>query len=540
MQPLFSIITITFNAANELPATLASVKAQTFTDYEHLIVDGKSKDNTVELARNSGIANMRITSEPDRGLYDAMNKGIRQATGKYLIFLNAGDAFHAPETLKQIAETITEDMLDPDGIQQVLSDSDDDNEDMLKEFDPNNHSDDDDSDPFGQFSDSISSCFRTDESGDEQAAEDGSQTPGKKRKSRIPIHKKHKKAKNDDSDLSSLSEATDAENPEDADLMEALEDEIFGQPNVPDDAPKDVFGFPSTKPAKLPKYKTPKNMNHLWNVVRKKYINISKKGHAAYPACRERPEAIKKLIARQRVVFEYIYVTRRIRALQRVNYQLRSLPDVGYTAIFRIREGKRLTLALRAAQRRIRILRQATAVDEFGRSAYTIESEIEKQRIRMLVNLSKKKKEVSDLSAQIAELQRQIGDYDRRIQLMTQKKSEYTKYFKKSSSNRKESKSARITTKITLDSDQPKADNENNQHEGRESSIVDESHPNEQDGESIPKLSFGGSPEGGKTLLSNSQRIPAIQTPTPPNEPRQGSKSPRSRIPVPKNHFDSV
>ena len=107
MQPLFSIITITFNAANELPATLASVKAQTFTDYEHLIVDGKSKDNTVELARNSGIANMRITSEPDRGLYDAMNKGIRQATGKYLIFLNAGDAFHAPETLKQIAETIT-------------------------------------------------------------------------------------------------------------------------------------------------------------------------------------------------------------------------------------------------------------------------------------------------------------------------------------------------------------------------------------------------------------------------------------------------
>ena len=83
------------------------VKAQTFTDYEHLIVDGKSKDNTVELARNSGIANMRITSEPDRGLYDAMNKGIRQATGKYLIFLNAGDAFHAPETLKQIAETPT-------------------------------------------------------------------------------------------------------------------------------------------------------------------------------------------------------------------------------------------------------------------------------------------------------------------------------------------------------------------------------------------------------------------------------------------------
>lgn len=104
-SPLFSIITITFNAAKELPATLDSVAAQTFHDFEHLIIDGASKDDTVEIARRSGIDNMRIKSEPDKGLYDAMNKGIREAQGEFLIFLNAGDAFHSPDSLRQIAET---------------------------------------------------------------------------------------------------------------------------------------------------------------------------------------------------------------------------------------------------------------------------------------------------------------------------------------------------------------------------------------------------------------------------------------------------
>ncbi len=106
MNHLFSIITITFNAEKELPATLSSVKNQTFTDFEHLIIDGKSKDKTVELAKASGIPNIDITSEPDKGLYDAMNKGIRKANGKYLIFLNAGDCFHTEDTLQEIADCI--------------------------------------------------------------------------------------------------------------------------------------------------------------------------------------------------------------------------------------------------------------------------------------------------------------------------------------------------------------------------------------------------------------------------------------------------
>ena len=104
MAATFSIITITYNAEEELPATLASVAEQTCTDYEYLVVDGASTDGTVALAQRSGIEGIRIVSERDGGLYDAMNKGIALATGKYLIFMNAGDAFHSRTTLAQYAE----------------------------------------------------------------------------------------------------------------------------------------------------------------------------------------------------------------------------------------------------------------------------------------------------------------------------------------------------------------------------------------------------------------------------------------------------
>ena len=104
-QPLFSIITITFNAATTLPATLRSVEEQTFTNYEYIVVDGASRDNTVALVEASQLP-VRMVSEPDKGLYDAMNKGLKMAAGEYLIFLNAGDSFHAPDTLQRVAEAI--------------------------------------------------------------------------------------------------------------------------------------------------------------------------------------------------------------------------------------------------------------------------------------------------------------------------------------------------------------------------------------------------------------------------------------------------
>ncbi len=106
MSPLFSIITVTYNAAETLPATLASIKEQSCKLYEYIVMDGVSKDNTVQLATDANIPNARIISSPDKGLYDAMNKAIDIATGEYLIFLNAGDAFHSPDTLQKIADVI--------------------------------------------------------------------------------------------------------------------------------------------------------------------------------------------------------------------------------------------------------------------------------------------------------------------------------------------------------------------------------------------------------------------------------------------------
>ena len=103
-SPLFSIITITYNAQEVLRPTLASVSGQSFRNFEHIIIDGASRDDTVSIARNEGIDGIKIFSEPDRGLYDAMNKGIARATGRYLIFLNAGDSFAATNALSRLAE----------------------------------------------------------------------------------------------------------------------------------------------------------------------------------------------------------------------------------------------------------------------------------------------------------------------------------------------------------------------------------------------------------------------------------------------------
>ena len=96
-----SIITVTYNAEATIGRTLESVARQTHPDIEHLIIDGASKDRTVEIARQYPHAT--VVSEPDKGLYDAMNKGILRATGDYLCFLNAGDALHGKDTIAHVA-----------------------------------------------------------------------------------------------------------------------------------------------------------------------------------------------------------------------------------------------------------------------------------------------------------------------------------------------------------------------------------------------------------------------------------------------------
>lgn len=104
---VFTVITVTYNAAQTLPCTLRSVEEQDYPHVEHLIVDGASKDDTlnqiVRYRLQNAVHEIRCISEPDKGLYDAMNKGLRLAQGTYLVFLNAGDAFHAPDTLSRMA-----------------------------------------------------------------------------------------------------------------------------------------------------------------------------------------------------------------------------------------------------------------------------------------------------------------------------------------------------------------------------------------------------------------------------------------------------
>lgn len=104
-----SIITITFNAARSLQRTLDSVACQSWPHIEHLIIDGASKDDTVGIAQRYKAQSphqVLITSEPDKGLYDAMNKGLQRATGDYIVYLNAGDTLHAPDTIETVVSAI--------------------------------------------------------------------------------------------------------------------------------------------------------------------------------------------------------------------------------------------------------------------------------------------------------------------------------------------------------------------------------------------------------------------------------------------------
>ncbi len=88
-----SVITVTFNAEMTLERTLKSVQEQTYHNIEHVIVDGASKDDTPMLISRYSNEKMKWMSEPDKGLYDAMNKAVAMASGDYICFLNAGDTF---------------------------------------------------------------------------------------------------------------------------------------------------------------------------------------------------------------------------------------------------------------------------------------------------------------------------------------------------------------------------------------------------------------------------------------------------------------
>ncbi|MBL7781137.1 MAG: glycosyltransferase [Saprospiraceae bacterium] len=109
MKPVFSIITVVYNGGSLLAGTIESVLQQTFSSIEYILVDGASKDNSLEIIRAAAMrsTNVRWISEPDKGLYDAMNKGLALATGDFVWFLNAGDHLHAPDTAEKVAACIS-------------------------------------------------------------------------------------------------------------------------------------------------------------------------------------------------------------------------------------------------------------------------------------------------------------------------------------------------------------------------------------------------------------------------------------------------
>lgn len=108
-SPLFSIITVTKNASETLPYTLDSISSQTNNNYEVIICDALSNDNTSDIILSSDLykwSKIKFIYEKDNGIYDAMNKGIKNANGTYLIFLNAGDSFHTKNELEKISDAI--------------------------------------------------------------------------------------------------------------------------------------------------------------------------------------------------------------------------------------------------------------------------------------------------------------------------------------------------------------------------------------------------------------------------------------------------
>ena len=110
-----SIITATYNSGKTVGDTLKSVLAQTYHDYELLVVDGASKDNTLEVVKKMEPlfeGRMRYISEPDNGIYDAMNKGIRMATGDVIGILNSDDFYTSDDALACIAWTLEKEKVD--------------------------------------------------------------------------------------------------------------------------------------------------------------------------------------------------------------------------------------------------------------------------------------------------------------------------------------------------------------------------------------------------------------------------------------------
>lgn len=119
---MFTVVTITYNAESCVKKTIESIASQVYTGFEYLIIDGQSSDKTLYIAEkyqkdfNTKKISYKIISESDKGIFDAMNKGISNACGEWIIFMNAGDMFYSDEVFGDIKKWISSNVSDDDMI----------------------------------------------------------------------------------------------------------------------------------------------------------------------------------------------------------------------------------------------------------------------------------------------------------------------------------------------------------------------------------------------------------------------------------------
>lgn len=120
--PTVSVITVTFNAKEDLALTMDNVLSMAYPNIEYIVIDGGSDDGSQDIIRCKESKCLKWVSEKDKGIYDAMNKGVKKATGEWVIFMNAGDVFASKETLNEIfAKPHTGDVIYGDVIKKGIT-----------------------------------------------------------------------------------------------------------------------------------------------------------------------------------------------------------------------------------------------------------------------------------------------------------------------------------------------------------------------------------------------------------------------------------
>ena len=109
---IVSIITVSFNSVGTITDTINSVLAQTYPEIEYIIIDGSSTDGTIEIIKSFENKISKFRSEPDIGIYDAINKGIRLATGNIVGIINSDDFFYNNTVIERVVESFRENEID--------------------------------------------------------------------------------------------------------------------------------------------------------------------------------------------------------------------------------------------------------------------------------------------------------------------------------------------------------------------------------------------------------------------------------------------